>query len=501
MFKTMKTKSKKAGAAIGTTMKVLTSVVCGALVITGTCGVVKTAVLPTTTTKMESMFEYSSDGTDVEYNSEEFEMLNGAEQTYLLGQSKPLSFRSAASLDTFKEVIVDDSVVEKNNYILTEGSTIVTFSEEYVSSLKDGKHIVSIVSEGGSARTSFTTVSTAIVRNEIIPIGAIYTIKSTNTTVVGNGINKFPLPENGDIYVEGDYEYTFSTLSHINGWKVLSRNKSQKTYGEIISELAGKPITYMGGTFSGCAFLTTSPVIPYNVTNMEYAFSGCKSLTSAPEIPVNVTYMYGTFADCYSLNKAPILPVKVQNLKETFKSCKSLAVAPEIPSSVTDMYGTFSYCETLVEAPAIPEGVTTLSEAFKGCISLKAAPKIPKSVKQMNGTFSGCTLLTDVPEIPGTVTSICGAFQFCRSLVDAPVIRDGIKNMSNAFYGCTALISAPDIPYTVMSIDNAFNGCVSLVGTITINSNPTYYINCLKGTQISEVIGATSLKTELLETK
>ncbi len=51
-------KSKLAAVAIGTAVKVLTAVVCGAVVLTGTYGVVKHTVLPTSTAKTKSMFAY-----------------------------------------------------------------------------------------------------------------------------------------------------------------------------------------------------------------------------------------------------------------------------------------------------------------------------------------------------------------------------------------------------------------------------------------------------------
>ena len=47
--------------------------------------------------------------------------------------------------------------------------------------------------------------------NDIIPVGGKYTIKATNTTLEGNGTNKFPsVPSTGDTYKEGDYVYKYN---------------------------------------------------------------------------------------------------------------------------------------------------------------------------------------------------------------------------------------------------------------------------------------------------
>ena len=41
---------------------------------------------------------------------------------------------------------MDGTVVDAKNYTVTEGSTIVTFTAEYLESLATGKHTVAIVS-------------------------------------------------------------------------------------------------------------------------------------------------------------------------------------------------------------------------------------------------------------------------------------------------------------------------------------------------------------------
>ena len=53
--------NKKAGASVGTAIKVLTSVVLGAAMLAGTYGIVKTTVVPTTKSKVSSMFEVTDD--------------------------------------------------------------------------------------------------------------------------------------------------------------------------------------------------------------------------------------------------------------------------------------------------------------------------------------------------------------------------------------------------------------------------------------------------------
>lgn len=188
----------------------------------------------------------------------------------------------------------------------------------------------------------------------LIPDGAKYTIKATNTVLEGNGTNKFPdTPATNDTYEEGDYKYTYNKGGNYGiEWSVEVKDTSKTSYGEILSGIAGKPITNMCSTFADCTSLTTAPEIPSSVTNMRGTFSRCP-LTTAPVIPSGVTNMLGTFY-----------------------YCTALTTAPTIPSSVTNMRGTFFRCTSLTTAPTIPDGVTSMSNTFRDCISLTGTIEI-----------------------------------------------------------------------------------------------------------------------------
>ena len=137
----------------------------------------------------------------------------------------------------------------------------------------------------------------------VIPDGAIYT-KADGTTLVGNGANVFPdTPATGDTYEEGDYTYKYnyyysysswSSKTSQNGWGVRVKDTSKTTYGEILSEIAGKPANTMSFTFFECPSLTTAPAIPNSVTYMNFTFYGCTSLTGTIEVNANPT----NYSDC-----------------------------------------------------------------------------------------------------------------------------------------------------------------------------------------------------------
>lgn len=237
----------------------------------------------------------------------------------------------------------------------------------------------------------------------VVPEGGTYTMKTAvNGKSVYNAGEALPnhyTPKKDDTYEDKDYKYTYCVgninvyVTYGTEWSVKVKDKTKTEYGKILSEIAGKPITYMRDTFDGCKSLTTAPAIPSSVTNMYETFYCCESLTTAPAIPNGVT-----------------------NMTYTFGCCKSLTTAPTIPNSVTNMCGTFIYCTSLTTAPTIPKSVTFMSRTFESCTSLKTAPVIPSSVTNMERTFWGCTSLTTAPAIPNGVTNMENTFEDCKLL-------------------------------------------------------------------------------------
>lgn len=361
----------------------------------------------------------------------------------------------------------------------------------------------------------------------IIPDGAKYTVKATNTVLEGNGTNKFPdTPSKGDIYEEGDYAYTHNRGDKYGTeWSVAVKDTTKTSYGEILSEIAGKPITNMYYTFYGCTSLTTAPAIPSSVTNMSNTFNRCVSLATAPIIPDGVTNMYWTFFNCESLITAPVIPNSVTNMDGTFVGCSSLksyvgSTSADgdfsnytLPSSLTNISGIFSNCTSLIMAPNIPDGITDMSSAFNRCTSLTTAPTIPSSVTNMDSTFECCSSLKTYVgstgsdgdfsnyTIPNGITNMSSTFSSCPLIVIAPVIPTSVTNMFGTFTACYALTKAPTIPRNVTDMKYTFASCKSLTGTIEINANPTRYDKCLLNTKITKVTGSTTLKAKILATK
>ena len=90
------------------------------------------------------------------------EIIKGKGQSVAEGEKKALSFTSNAAYSDFIRVELDGKTLDEKNYIVKEGSTVVTLKADYVAILSAGKHAIGIVSESGTATTTFIVNAKAV---------------------------------------------------------------------------------------------------------------------------------------------------------------------------------------------------------------------------------------------------------------------------------------------------------------------------------------------------
>ena len=85
---------------------------------------------------------------------------NTANQTYTINKDDILTVRINADYSLFEnggKVYVDGALVDSKNYTSKSGSTIITFTKDYMNSLSAGNHTLKVVfNNGGTAETTFT---------------------------------------------------------------------------------------------------------------------------------------------------------------------------------------------------------------------------------------------------------------------------------------------------------------------------------------------------------
>ena len=112
----------------------------------------------------ESRFSVSSDGktltawefmNPVAVNASEYKIIEGANGTWTQNTDKTLTFRANGDFSAFSEVKVDGNTVSAENYTAVSGSTVITLKKEYLNTLSEGKHTLTVVYNDGNCSTEF----------------------------------------------------------------------------------------------------------------------------------------------------------------------------------------------------------------------------------------------------------------------------------------------------------------------------------------------------------
>lgn len=149
------------------------------------------------------------------------EIIDGKGQTMVVDAAKDLSFRSNAPLEFFQKVLVDDKEVAAENYVLTEGSTIVTLKASFLKTLGVGEHKLSVVSATGTAETNFTVAEAA----KPAPGQTTTTTTTTATTSKSKKkAGKSALPASGDsAYIMAGAVLAAGTAALLLAWAMKRR--------------------------------------------------------------------------------------------------------------------------------------------------------------------------------------------------------------------------------------------------------------------------------------
>lgn len=148
------------------------------------------------------------------------EIIDGKDQTMVVDAAKDLSFRSSAPIGYFQKVLVDDKEVASENYVLTEGSTIVTLKTSFLKTLGVGEHKLSVVSTTGTAETNFTVTEAA----KPTPGQTSTTTTTTTSSKSKKKAGKETLPQSGDsAYVVAGAVFAAGAAALLLAWAMKRR--------------------------------------------------------------------------------------------------------------------------------------------------------------------------------------------------------------------------------------------------------------------------------------
>lgn len=238
----------------------------------------------------------------------------------------------------------------------------------------------------------------------------------------------------------------------------------------VPSEIKGKPVTTLYGTFSGNKTVK-KVTVPEGVRLIKnLAFHGCTALTTVV-LPSSLEEMTEyTFYQCTNLKTVSLDTANSKLTKigqYSFADCGKLT-GFDIPSSLKELEeGVFAYCSSLKKI-IIPDTVEKIDRsAFHECTNVTEI-KLPANLKIISyASFSECTNLKTI-DLPDTVTEI-GAFAFKSTGLTSITIPASVETVDDtAFIDNTSLTDATFPAGKGIS----FEGCASLVN-VKINNNPT----------------------------
>ena len=94
-----------------------------------------------------------------------YEILEGANSSYQKEDEDGITIKTNGKFSKFEGIDVDGKTVNESNYIVKEGSTIVTLKTDYLNTLSIGEHKIKFLYDDGEVETTFKVTQNNAVEN------------------------------------------------------------------------------------------------------------------------------------------------------------------------------------------------------------------------------------------------------------------------------------------------------------------------------------------------
>ena len=98
----------------------------------------------------------------------EYEIIEVTNSSWIQNSKTDIVIKGSGEYSKFKDINIDNEIIDSNNYIVSEGSTIINLKAEYLQTLALGSHSIEIIWDDGSASTSFAIMEDTSNDNETI---------------------------------------------------------------------------------------------------------------------------------------------------------------------------------------------------------------------------------------------------------------------------------------------------------------------------------------------
>ena len=146
-----------------------------------------------------------------EKETKEYKFISGEGQAFDITKDSNLRFEFDIDYDVFireGKVYIDNNLVDSRNYVLSEGSTVITFNDDYTKLLSTSEHTLKVSVDDGEIETKFTIEKSAIPEEKQ---NMDITDNTTNITYSPVSLN----PKTGDLIFVFVGLFIFSILGSI----------------------------------------------------------------------------------------------------------------------------------------------------------------------------------------------------------------------------------------------------------------------------------------------
>lgn len=436
--------------------------------------------------------------------------LEGSGSEYYATAPSVLSFRSTAPLAEFQEVQVNGETVDPQNYTLEEGSTIVKFTVDFLKTLGEGTHEVSIVSQKQIAKGDFKIKSPEL--NEY----GFYYNKPYSCRDLEIGDPMMSTWINGALIFKEDNTASFLDLESQNILEGIQVQREGNKYSFTFYDVN------CSGTFSadGKVFNAAEASIIYDDSpwgfGAENWYGSIDFTLDTESIAADDEYYYihsiwgayddnGEWIDEDVYDVFPIDRTKLTygTIRTNINGKRVIGLANgafarteiteiEIPKGIEAIRAyAFNECPKLTNV-TIPDGITTIEVyAFQNCTALKNI-QLPASVRKIgDGAFDGTGyyrnnanwtnnvlyigdhLIQAKAALSGTCTVKPGtkviaerAFAEYNNKLSGIVLPDGLEYIGDWAFDCPNLTGTVRIPANCVVDSFAFSDCGNITELI-----------------------------------
>ena len=152
--------------------------------------ITKTESLKIGDTTITIEYEGITSNIDITVKEIVYTVLEGENEKFIKNHDKDISVRINADVTLFQKVCMDGTEIDRSNYVVTSGSTIITLKQSYLNKLSIGSHTMKTIFTDGSV--AYSTITVMEEDNETNNVDKENTNKENNNNLTSSN------PKTGD---------------------------------------------------------------------------------------------------------------------------------------------------------------------------------------------------------------------------------------------------------------------------------------------------------------